>query len=612
MKTETMFKKMKNNNQDSYVTRTSKKIISIENAINTRGNAIKPGLFLLFITILILIIPIFGYSLLTVANDSVNNLANTSSNKSMGNNPMDNSVVNSLSNSLGTSIGNSLSSSLSNSIGLDAALYNPELSGASSSDVPSGDVSSTSNTDLTTIISMSNIYYNQNDLVDIYVRNTTSIFSSGDLSMEISILEDPTYSFRYLGSLGDKVSFIPEKSGTYIIRLYSIMNDSYTLVAEKYFYVYDAKSYDCKNYAIGSLININLKSYDYYATRPLPDSLTLVYTDYDNNSQIFVYSNKIIGVVEYKFTKPGRYALFSEGIYLDCFSVNETDSVSQNLNGTSMLDNSSNSSSITNTSSFIISSIVSPENISSDENLLNLSLNNQSTNQSTVQINSQNETLQNSFLSGDRQAIYYNFYSENASRNFDFAKDMLLDIRAFSNGVVIAEISRNNTFGPILELWSININTGETIRLAFNESAPSSSIRPGIKDGVLFWVSEFNDRVYAYDTASNLTMYRNLPSYDLSKGEIGRVSFNDTAINNGWDVLVDGSQVYFYNSKEGEVFSDDNSDIKEQFRSKMNLDKYFSSDELSQLSLQVNQADNNANYTNANDITQGENSIAQQ
>jgi hypothetical protein len=313
-------------------------------------------------------------------------------------------------------------------------------------------------------------------------------------------------------------------------------------------------------------------------------------------------------------------------MYLDCFNVE--DSNSSNLNSgnsdvnttvnssvdAALIGNSSNVSDAMIIGSSMTVDTITGENISNNESQGNLS-----------QINP-NELLQTSLLSGDRQATYNEFYSRNSSKNFDFSKDALLDIHGMDNSFVIAEISRNDTYGLILELWSINVKTGAVSRIAYNESAPSYNIRPGIKDDVVFWVSEYNDKIYAYDTVNNLTMYRNLPSYDISKGELGRVSFNDTAINNeqnvGWDVIVDGSQVYFYNPKEGEVFSDDNSDIKEQFRHLMNLDSYYTTDELSQLSLQVNQDDNSNNGdntsidttaygNNANSIYQEDNSIVQ-
>jgi len=451
-----------------------------------------------------------------------------------------------------------------------------------------------SNSDLTTILSLSSMYYTKNDMVDIYIHNTTAISNIGDLFMEISVLEYPTYSFRYLGLLDNKVSFIPEKSGTYTVKLYSMLNGNYVDIAEKSFYVYDADIYNCKNYGMNSLINIDLKSYDYYATRSLPNSLTLVYTDNSNNSEVFVYADKIEGVVEYKVARPGRYALFSEGQYLDCFIASDVNDVNVNTNL-----NTSNSATTFN-------NLTNASNIISDfGNMSDILTNNTITNSSNDGLYNTSNTsisatgqeggleggLDASFLSGDRRMVYNNFYSESESKTFDFSKDKLRDIRGMDNGILIAEISRSNIYGFILELWAIDVNTGVAKRIAFNESAPSYKIRPGIKEGVIFWVSEFNDKVYAYDTVNGITVSRNLPSYDLGKGEIGRVSFNNTVIHSNWDVLVDGSQIYFYSPSDGEVFSDDNSDIKEEYRQRMNLDKYFSSDELSSLSLEVKQED---------------------
>jgi len=536
---------------------------------------------ILVVSIFILLISVPGYSLLSIDNTSTNstNLITSVSLSSSGS-----------STNLNTSINSSLSSS---------------------SDT-------LSNSDLTTIISLSSIYYAENDVVNIDIRNMTGTTDVGNLYMEISVLEDPTYSFRYLGLLGNQISFIPEKSGTYTIRLYSISGDNYVYVAEKSFYVYDVKTYACKNYELNSLTNIDLRFYEYYANRSLPNSLTLVYTDYNNNSEVFVYANKIEGIIEYKFAKPGRYDLFSEGQYLDCF-------IADNANDTSTMNNTTfgnNASEIFNPENLATSNISIDNASLVAANMLSNTTNNTTTGiVSSVSQNvsydenqpfiDQNGLLETTILTGDKQAIYNNFYSESGSENLDFSQDKLLDIRGMSNGIVIAEVSRNNTFGLILELWAIDVNTGMVKRLAFNESAPSYKIRFGIKDDVLFWVSEFNDKVYAYDTSSNITIYHNLPSYDLSKGEIGRVSFNDTVIKNGWEVLIDGSQIYFYNQKDGEIFSDDNSDIKEEFRKKFYLDKYLSSDELSQLSFEVNQDNTDQTDINTINSTQEENIIVQ-
>jgi len=410
-----------------------------------------------------------------------------------------------------------------------------------------------SNVDLASIISLDKTYYNKNDIVSIIIHNNTDVSNIGELSLEISVSDDPTYSYRYLGLLNSEISFIPENTGKYIVKLYAVQNN-YALIAEKSFYVYSLDVNQCKNYNTNDYVSINLGSYAYYKNRSLPSSLNLVYQDSNNNSEVYVYTSNMAIPVTYTFSKPGTYSLFSEGNYLDCFIINSDMDITVNYD-----------SYINNTYSSIFSGTAEGQNVSQ-----NIS--------------------QDIPVAYDRHTAYNNFYSTNDSKHFNLSTDKILDMRGMSNGLVFAEIQRNITY-DIVELWLIDTNTADgNIRIiAFNESAPSKNIRFGIKGNTVFWVSEFGDKIYAYDSDKNVTVYKNVPEYNPGNGEVGKISFNDTVIDNGWDVITDGSQIYFYNPERGETFSDDDMSTKEKFRQIMNLDKYLDVQELSSLSLEVDQ-----------------------
>jgi len=91
-----------------------------------------------------------------------------------------------------------------------------------------------SNVDLASIISLDKTYYNKNDIVSIIIHNNTDVSNIGELSLEISVSDDPTYSYRYLGLLNSEISFIPENTGKYIVKLYAVQNN-YALIAENHF-----------------------------------------------------------------------------------------------------------------------------------------------------------------------------------------------------------------------------------------------------------------------------------------------------------------------------------------------------------------------------------------
>jgi hypothetical protein len=57
--------------------------------------------------------------------------------------------------------------------------------------------------------------------------------------LDIYLLEDPSYSFRYLGIINEDIIFIPQIKGTYVLKLYSIKEGQPLLLSQNQFIVED-------------------------------------------------------------------------------------------------------------------------------------------------------------------------------------------------------------------------------------------------------------------------------------------------------------------------------------------------------------------------------------
>jgi len=199
-------------------------------------------------------------------------------------------------------------------------------------------------------------YYQNDETVNIFLPNIKAINDAGGiLSLEISLKEDPTYNLRYLGVVDTSVLFIPQRAGNYIIKLYvdnvsvdalnslsdnssgsninssgsningsGTMSTAHALAAEKSFIVYDTDTDKCRNYNTGDTINIQFKDYDAYKNSSPKDILMIFSYVNDagkSSSEKWVYNQDVRDSITYVPSRVGKYSLFADGAYLDCFNV---------------------------------------------------------------------------------------------------------------------------------------------------------------------------------------------------------------------------------------------------------------------------------------------------
>jgi hypothetical protein len=397
---------------------------------------------------------------------------------------------------------------------------------------------------------------------------------NAQLSLEITLKEDPGYAFRYLGAVGESVLFVPQKVGTYVISLYEIVDSNMVLLSEKSFLVYDSDSSTCKGYNVGDNVEIDFRSYaQYNDTSKVPDlplSVSMIYLDdITGKTEKYIYSQEIKPSIYYEVSKSGKYSLFADDQYLDCFVVRSY-SNSSNLS-VGINDNSTNDSGI------YVNNML--DNVSIQSLLDDMQLKNDS----GSQINASGD--------GDMDIINFtqgNLSSYDTSKELNFSLDKIIEMKASPAGLVFAKISRGG-ISDLNDIWIFDINTGASVRIGYDASAPAQDFSLGLKDDHLFWLSEDRKTIFAYNTMNNTQISEAVPEYDISKGEFGIIHFvNDPSIN--WTIMIDNSQFYFYSNESGQVFSDDNMDIKEAFRKKVSLDHLMDPGDIASLGLEIDRA----------------------
>ena len=415
-------------------------------------------------------------------------------------------------------------------------------------------------------------------------------------SLEITLQEDKGYVLKYLGSLGTDISFIPQKPGTYHVVVYSSNNSapqpselsdapSLGLAIEKTFTVYAPSTAGCKAYAPGDNIIIALRNYPpYQNTDNLPQQLMLVYSN-ENYSEKMIYSSEIRETIFYSSMRMGKYSLYADGNYLDCFIITNT---TENL--------------------ALTSGSAEPPTIMSA--LVNTTL--------LPPIPSMNSTV---------ALAHMDISSVNLSFALNLSRDTIADMKAMNNGIVVLRLLRDN-ITP--ELLITDIHSSLATVIGYNESAPASDFAVGIKDWGVVWLSEDHHKIYLYDTLTAQRVSQTVPPYNASNGELGIVHFthgisnsasllntgagdttnaydavpeNITPLNNDlnsaisasssssssfkWDIELDTQQLYFSNPESGQVFSDDNTAIKESFRKKIHMDQLVPPEKIADMGLEV-------------------------
>jgi hypothetical protein len=134
------------------------------------------------------------------------------------------------------------------------------------------------------------------------------------------------------------------------------------------------------------------------------------------------------------------------------------------------------------------------------------------------------------------------------------------------------------------EVLIFNLINKKIKKIGFQEFSSASDFPIALKDNFIFWLSKDKDKVFAFDLINEKYYQKNLPKFDPSKGERARINFPEIP----WTVIVDNFNFYFFSPETGEVFSDGNSEVLENFRQKFNLDKFLTKEKLSDLGFSVN------------------------
>jgi hypothetical protein len=134
------------------------------------------------------------------------------------------------------------------------------------------------------------------------------------------------------------------------------------------------------------------------------------------------------------------------------------------------------------------------------------------------------------------------------------------------------------------ELWLFDLENEKIKIIGSQDFAPTDDFPIGLKENFVFWLSKGKDKVFAFDFIKERFYQESLPYFDPEKGERARINFPEIP----WTVIVDNFNFYFFSPETGEVFSDGNSEVLENFRQKFNLDQFFTKEKLSDLGFSVN------------------------
>jgi hypothetical protein len=162
----------------------------------------------------------------------------------------------------------------------------------------------------------------------------------------------------------------------------------------------------------------------------------------------------------------------------------------------------------------------------------------------------------------------------------DFALDTIKKIRGAILQAVVVQVQKDSTD----ELWLYDLEADTQEKIKTGSSTSVSSAYPlGFKSGYIFWLSQDESTVHAYDSVSKVVLEKIVPNFDGSKGERAEVIFDEIP----WKVIVSTEGFSFYSEGSGEVFSDENSSVVDIFRKKLQLDTVLNKEELSELSFPV-------------------------
>ncbi len=160
----------------------------------------------------------------------------------------------------------------------------------------------------------------------------------------------------------------------------------------------------------------------------------------------------------------------------------------------------------------------------------------------------------------------------------DFTIDRIKAIKGIFLDAIVVQVEKNN----VDELWVYDIvqKTQEKIRTGSSTSV-SSTYPLGMKGGSLFWLSKDEGKVFAYNFETKSVAEKIVPHFNAANGERSTVLFEGIL----WKVIISAEGFLFFTEETGEVFSDDNSLLVEEFRTTMDLDTTLSQDMIDDLNL---------------------------
>jgi len=162
--------------------------------------------------------------------------------------------------------------------------------------------------------------------------------------------------------------------------------------------------------------------------------------------------------------------------------------------------------------------------------------------------------------------------------NISFEK--IKEVKSNFSNLVVMKLEKESGS----EVLIFNLINKKIKKIGFQEFSSASDFPIALKDNFIFWLSKDKDKVFAFDLINEKYYQKNLPKFDPSKGERAKINFPEIP----WTVIVDNFNFYFFSPETGEVFSDGNSEVLENFRQKFNLDQFLTKEKLSDLGFSVN------------------------
>jgi hypothetical protein len=159
----------------------------------------------------------------------------------------------------------------------------------------------------------------------------------------------------------------------------------------------------------------------------------------------------------------------------------------------------------------------------------------------------------------------------------DFRVDKVRKINADDEKVTF-QVEKNGK----VEVWYYAVNTDELTGIS-KDSDISDDFPIGIKDKYILWLSKDKRKLFVFDSESGKRLEEAVALPSPAKGEKVRVRIWGVP----WEVVITSDNFFFYSKKTGEIFSDDDGDVKEKFRHKFDLDSSMADEELVNLGFQV-------------------------